>query len=233
MDRTISFLIPAYNDEATIARVIAEAGEVGRRVAKTFEIIVINDGSRDETRTVLVTLGKKVGELHVITHPVNQGYGRTIKELYYAGKFEWLFTIPGDYQVGPRELEKLTPQTRNADIILGWRVKRNDPSDRIFVSWVYNTLLRLLYGVTLHDINSVRLMRRSILKDMKLRSSSAFVDAELVIRAKRLGYTVIEIPISHRPRAGGERGGGNQWRTMWETVVEMVRFAYDAYEKNR
>ncbi len=214
MVKTISFLIPAYNDNATIQTVIREASEVGKRVAKKVEIVLIDDGSREPLRP---------GPFRLIRHAVNQGYGRTIKELYYAGRGEWLFTIPGDYQVGAKELEKLILHSRSADMIVGWRQQRNDPPSRRFVSWTYNTMLRLLFGTTIHDVNSVRLMRRSILKDVALTSSSAFVDAELVIRALRRGFRVIEVPVSHRPRSDGKAGGGNQWRTIIDTAVDMIR----------
>ncbi|MBI5620909.1 glycosyltransferase family 2 protein [Candidatus Gottesmanbacteria bacterium] len=234
---SLSFLIPAFNDEATIEKVVHEAVAVGRRVAKKFEIVVINDGSQDMTGPRLVSLVKKFKELRVITHRTNQGYGRTIKELYYAGNHDWLFTIPGDYQVGAKELETILerfPELNKSqfresdkipDMILGWRVKRNDPTNRLLSSWIYNTLLRLLFGVTLHDVNSVRLMRRSILKNMTLTSYSAFVDAELVIRAKRLGFLVSEVPVVHRARSDDRPGGGNQWGTMWGTVREMILFS--------
>lgn len=245
---SLSFLIPAYNDEATITRVVAEAVAVGKRVAKKFEVVVTSDGSQDMTRIILVRLAKKVENLRVITHRVNQGYGRTIKELYYAGKSEWLFSIPGDYQVGARELEAIlraTPtlwsgesrsSSRQArtiydvpDMILGWRVARHDPVNRLFASWVYNSLLRLLFGITLHDVNSVRLMRRAVLKDIALTSDSAFVDAELVIGALRNGFRVTEAPIAHRPRQGGGQGRGNGWKTVWETAREMIQY-YQYYQ---
>ncbi len=271
---SLSFLIPTYNDEATIERVIREAVAVGKLVAKTFDIVVVNDGSRDRTGFQLSKLSFKAPQslaLKIITHRVNQGYGRTIKELYCAGKGEWLFTIPGDYQVGARELEKILnsrdfflsssglipdqvgdglrgsssktldsrfsarggpasgwrgndKQESRPDMILGRRTHRVDPWNRLLASWVYNTLLRVLFGITLHDVNSVRLMRRAILKDIRLTSSSAFVDAELVIAALGKGFRVTEVPIAHRPRQGGGQGGGNQWRTVWETIGEMMRF---------
>ncbi|MBI3955863.1 glycosyltransferase family 2 protein, partial [Candidatus Gottesmanbacteria bacterium] len=192
---SLSFLIPAYNDEATIEKALAEAVAVGKRVAKKFEVVLLDDGSQVQVATGL-------HPVRLVTHTVNQGYGKTIKELYYAGKYEWLFTIPGDYQVGAKELEKLIPFSHHSDMILGWRMNRRDPPNRLIVSRMYNTLIRLLFGVRLHDVNSVRLMRRSILKDIRLTASSAFVDAELVIRAKRAGFHVIEAPIAHRPRQG-------------------------------
>ena len=212
---SLSFLIPAYNDEATIETVIREAVVVGKRVSETFEIVVIDDGSRERIVS---------GRVRLMTHPTNQGYGRTIKELYSAGGGEWLFTIPGDYQVGAKALETLLPYAKEADMILGWRQKRSDPFNRLLASRVYNTLIRALFGVTLHDVNSVRLMRRAVLKDIALTSDSAFVDAELVIRARRLGYNVIEVPISHRARSDGAGGGGNQWKTIAQTIIDMIRF---------
>lgn len=212
---SLSFLVPAYNDTATIQTVVDEARTVGKRVAKKVEIVLIDDASEKPI---------SVRGVRLVRHATNQGYGVTIKELYYTCTNEWLFTIPGDYQIGAKELLKLLPNAGHADMILGWRVARRDPINRHVISWVYNTLLRLLFGITIHDANSVRLMRRSVLKDMTLTSTSAFVDAELVIRARRAGFRVTEVPITHRARMDGGHGGGNQWHTIAETIIDMLRF---------
>src|SRR5260221_10831182 len=106
---TLSFLIPAYNDESTIRRAVVEAQKIGRRVAKRFEILVINDASPDRTGEILSRLTAEIPQLVVSTHKVNKGYGETIKELYYKGKYDWLFSAPGDYQIPARELVKLLP----------------------------------------------------------------------------------------------------------------------------
>lgn len=222
MKPTISFLIPAYNDGQTIERAIKEAREVGEKEASEFEIIVIDDGSSDDAGKILKILEKKYKELRVVTHSENQGYGKTIKELYYAGQYEWLFTIPGDYQVGPRELLKLLPYIDQADMIIGWRKNRHDPASRLVQTAFYNWLLRLLFGVSLHDINSIRLMKRSLFNKVKLTSGSAFVDAELAIKAKRAGFTIVEVPIGHR--ASVKKGSGGKWWTIVPTIVEMARF---------
>jgi len=230
---SLSFLIPAYNDEVTITSVITEAYDIGRQVAKTFDILVMDDKSPDKTGTILDALQKKYSELTVIHHTVNKGYGGTLRELYESAKGAWLFTIPGDYQIGASELTKLVPHADKADMIIGWRVVRHDPETRLRQSKIYNMLLRIFFGIKLHDINSVRLMKSSIMKSITLISTSAFVDAELTIRTqkKRKGngkaWTVIEVPIEHRSRSVGEQtAGGGKLRTILPTIWEMLKYFF-------
>lgn len=218
----VSFLIPAYNDAGTIKQVIEEAAEVGKQVASSNEILVIDDGSTDNTREILYKLKKQNKQLKIFFHDQNEGYGKTIKELYYKGASEWLFSIPGDYQVGAKELYKLIPYIKNSDMNLGWRKERHDPFIRIFQSWLYNHLIQLLFGIRLHDVNSVRFMRRSMLQTLQLTSDSAYVDAELAIKAKEAGYHIREVPIGHRDRIGSS-GGGGSLVTIVSTITEMLQ----------
>jgi len=221
--KSLSFLIPCYNDETTIDAQVTEAYSIGTKLAIPFEIIVINDSSNDRTDHVLAELTKRIRELRVITHTVNKGYGSTIKELYYAAKKEWLFTIPGDYQVEAKELLKLLPHEKNADIILGWRTDRHDTGIRQHQSRIYNWLISLLFDTKTHDVNSVRLMKSSIMKAIILHGTSAFTDAELIIKTKRLGFTVREIPIGHRDRHGkAGTGGGGKLKVILPTIYEML-----------
>lgn len=225
MIRSLSFLIPSYRDELTIATVVAKAHEVGKRLNIPFEIVVINDHSPDNLTEELRKLKKTVPQLNAITHMQNKGYGTTIKELYLAGTKEWLFTIPGDYQVSAVELKHLLPFTNKADMILGRRVKRSDIPSRKRQSKIYNMLLQKLFRMPVHDANSVRLMRRSIMQNVKLTSSSAFVDAELVLRARDAGFRIAEAPITHRGRAyGSGAGGGGSLKTILPTIKDMILF---------
>lgn len=224
--KSLSFLIPAYNDEATIAMQVTEARLIGKKLDIPFEIIVINDCSKDQTAQILTNLAKRFRELRVLIHTVNKGYGTTIKELYYAAKKEWLFTIPGDYQVQAKELLKLLQHERSADIILGWRTDRHDTGIRQHQSRIYNWLIPLLFDTKTHDVNSVRLMKSSIMKSIILRGTSAFTDAELIIKTKRLGFTVREIPIGHRDRHGrAGTGGGGKLKVILPTIWEILLFA--------
>jgi len=215
---SLTFIIPAYNDETTVETVIRRAVAAGRRLNIPFDILVINDASTDETGKVLSRLTRQIKELSVITHAVNAGYGRTIKELYQKADRTWLFSIPGDYQIEPGELTKLWSRRENADMIIGWRRARRDVPSRLRQSRIYNAILRILFNLTIHDANSVRLMKTSIMKSVHLTTSSAFVDAELASAAKRAGFRIIEIPIAHRARAGMGASGGKM-----STILPVIR----------
>lgn len=222
---SISFLIPAYNDEETIAKAVTEAVSIGERVSDRFEIIVIDDGSRDGTVAVLGELSKKIPQLHFSVHKKNKGYGETIKELYYRSRSEWLYTLPGDNQIGAEEVMRLLPYAGKADMIIGLRVNRQDTWRRLLQSRIYNALLRMLFGIHVRDVNSVRLMRSSIMKKIRLTTTSAFVDAELLIKARDEGFRAIEAPIEHRAREGTV-GGGGKWYIIRPVIVDMLRFAW-------
>jgi glycosyltransferase involved in cell wall biosynthesis len=172
---------------------------------------------------MLKELTRHMPKLHIITHNKNAGYGQTMKELYQKAKHTWLFSLPGDYQIEPREFSKLWSRRGEADMIIGWRRIRMDSPARLRQSSIYNNLLRGIFRLNIRDINSVRLMKTTIMRSVKLTSSSAFVDAELVIRSKRAGFRVIEIPISHRARAGTGAGGG-RLRTIIPTIKDMIIF---------
>jgi len=219
----LTFIIPAYNDGSTIEIVVKKAVNVGARLCIPFDILVIDDASTDETPKILSRLAKRIKELRVVIHTKNAGYGRTIKELYQKAGSHWLFSIPGDYQIEPWELTKLWSHRNNADIIIGWRQVRRENPARLGQSRIYNTLLRILFGLAIHDANSVRLMKTSVMKSVDLTTSSAFVDAELTIKANRAGFRVIEIPIAHRARAGSGASGG-KLSTILPTIQDMIVF---------
>lgn len=220
---SLSILIPAYKDEDTIELVVKRAVQTARAVTSTFEIIVLNDASPDKTGEILQRLKKQTPQLKVRTHIINQGYGRTFSELYASGIHDWLFTIPGDYQIDPMEITKLVPLTNRADMIIGWRVDRQDNQKRKQQSAFYNALLRLFFGISVHDMNSIRLMKRDVMKNRVLPVKSAFVDAQLTIGAIRDGFTVIEEPIAHRKRITSGASGG-KLSVILPVIWEMLRY---------
>ncbi len=221
--RSLSILIPAYNVDHTIKKVVTDAYTVGKKVTDNLEVIVTDDASSDTTGKVLRDLKRKAPNLRIITHTVNQGYGKTIKELYRSGRSEWLFSLPGDDQFDAKELLELIPADKHADMILGWRENRHDSTRRLIQSKTYNSILNTFFHLNLHDVNTIRLMRRSALQSIPLKSDSAFVDAELAIRLRRKNLKITEIPIHHKMRKDVGATGGKFLATIYPTIVDIVR----------
>ena len=222
MELLISVVIPAYNDQATIETVVSEAIEVVSGLATDYEIFVVNDASRDDTGALLNRLAQADKAIRVVHHETNRGYGATIAELYMGAKGNLVFSTPGDRQLRPRELLKMLPVIRSFDIVIGRRKERQDPFIRKVYSFIYNSLIRILYGLKVQDINSIKLIKRKVLEHIHFEVTSAFTDAELCIRAARLGYKVGEVNVEHLARAYGEASGG-KFNIMWDTFVDSIR----------
>ncbi len=222
--QSISVVIPAYNDETTIGKLVADTDVLLKEISSDYEIVVVNDGSKDNTLAVIQDLAKKFKNVRIINHEQNQGFGRTIKELYQCGKKELVFSLPGDYQFAPKELITMAQGLRKYDFVIGHRVKRNDPPRRKMQSAIYNLMLRIFYNCSYKDVNSIKLFRKEIFDHIKLESDSAFVDAELCIRAHRAGFKVVEIPIEHLPRLSQGASGG-KFSVIWDTFSDLVRMS--------
>lgn len=220
--KSLSLIIPAYNDETTVEKLLRDSEQLLSEVCQDYEIVVVNDGSRDETLDVLQGAASCNPRIRLINHEVNKGFGMTIRELYFAGTKELVFSLPGDYQYAPKELLKMAEGLSYADVIIGLRIKRNDPLRRQLQSNIYNLLLRTIYGIKYKDVNSIKLFKRSILDKIELNSKTAFVDAELCIRAERAGFKVVEIPIEHLPRISQGASGG-KLSVIFETFADLVR----------
>lgn len=223
--QSISVIIPAYNDETTIARLVQDTDCLLKEISSDYEIVVVNDGSKDNTLNVLQELTRKFSNLRLINHEQNKGFGKTIKELYHAGTKDLVFSLPGDYQFAPKELLAMAKGLHKYDLVIGHRVHRNDPPRRKLQSAIYNLMLRIFYGCGYKDVNSIKLFRREILERVKLESDTPFVDAELCIRTYKAGYKVIEIPIEHLPRLSQGASGG-KFSVIWETFSDLMKMSF-------
>jgi glycosyltransferase involved in cell wall biosynthesis len=225
MEQSISVIIPAYNDQVTIEEVVSEAIEIVSGLATDYEIFMVNDDSRDGTGALLDRLTQADKAIRVVHHETNRGYGATIAELYMGAKGDLVFSLPGDGQLRARELLKMLPAIQDHDIVIGRRRERQDPFTRKVYSFIYNSLIRILYGLTVRDINSIKLIKREVLEHIRFETTSAFTDAELCIRASRLGYSIGEVDIEHLARQFGEALGGNKFvgfKIMWDTFVDSI-----------
>ncbi len=112
----------------------------------------------------------------------------------------------------------------DADLIIGWRVNRRDPETRLRQSKIYNTLLKFFYGISIHDVNSIRLVKKQVIDSIDLSTRSAFVDAEMIIDAVRAGFRVAETTIAHKARTDEEGAGGGSLRTIIPTIIDMILY---------
>jgi glycosyltransferase involved in cell wall biosynthesis len=203
---SLSVFFPAYNDAPSLAGLIGRTFAVLNEHVEDFEVIVVNDGSRDQTGKVLTDLQGKHGErLRVITHSENRGYGGALRSGFLAASREFVFYTDGDGQYDVAELPRLLARME-ADVCLvnGYKIARRDPWHRIAIGFLYNQFARTLFRIRLRDIDcDFRLIRRRALDPEGLTCTSGTICVELVKKLESCGMRISEVPVSHYPRAYG------------------------------
>jgi glycosyltransferase involved in cell wall biosynthesis len=223
--KQISVFFPAYNDAPSLPGLIESAFRTVETLTSEFEVIVINDGSTDNTGSVLADLQSKHGHrLRVITHPTNLGYGAALRSGFAAARFELVFYTDGDSQYDVRELALLCQELRvGTGLVNGYKINRNDPQHRIWIGHVYNRFSRLLFGVKLRDIDcDFRLIRKSLLDRIALFSTSGTICIELVKKIELTGAEIVEVPVHHYPRLYG-RSQFFRWKSLATTAYQLAR----------
>jgi glycosyltransferase involved in cell wall biosynthesis len=203
---SITAFFPAYNDAASLPALIAKTFDVLNREAADFEVIVVNDGSSDETGDVLDKLSKQYApNLRIITHARNMGYGAALRSGLAASTGDWVFYTDGDGQYDPSELAVLlTVAHPDTALVNGYKLQRRDPAHRIAIGWLYNRFARALFRIRIRDIDcDFRLIRRKYLQDLDLRSTSGTICVELVRGLELSGGRITEVPVAHYPRLHG------------------------------
>ena len=202
---SLSLVIPAYNEAAVIAQAIAEAEASLSGRFHEFEILVIDDGSFDNTAGVYQKLRDTAPHTRLIRHGFNKGYGAALRTGFEAARFPLIAFTDADCQFELTELSTLAALADEYPIVAGYRLDRKDPLKRRFFSWGYNRMARTLLGTRVRDVDcALKVFRREALAKLLPESRGFFVNTEMMTRARQLGFPVIEIPVTHRPRASGE-----------------------------
>ncbi len=221
----VSLVIPAHNEAANLPGVISAAREELTRVADRFNIVLVDDGSTDDTVAVArKAMGEESALLRIVTHPTKAGYGVTVADGLRAAEGDWVAFMDGDGQFDPHDLRRLVALSASADLIAGWRVHRADPWHRSVVSRTFNVLVTILYGIHYRDVDcGFKLMRRSVLDAAApLRARSALLNTELYFKCQGSGLTVAQVGLTHHPRLAGVRSGG-RLRPILRAIAEVVR----------
>jgi glycosyltransferase involved in cell wall biosynthesis len=220
----ISAVMPAYNEEANLEESVGRMAKALETHSRGFEIIVVDDGSQDGTAGVLERLKGAQPTLRVIRHPVNRGYGAALRSGFDAARFGWIFLMDADNQFDPMEVELLLARAADADIVAGYRKHRRDPLLRRLNAWAFFTLVRVLFGRLVRDVNcAFRLTRKDLLARMALHSEGALINTEMLVLARQLHARVIEVPVHHYPRTAGKQTGANV-RVVFRAFRELLAF---------
>ena len=201
----VSLILPAFNEDAVIESAIVEADSALRRQFRDYEIIVVDDGSSDRTVGLVREMIADRPNVRLIRHSENYGYGAALRTGFEAATHDRIAFTDADCQFDLLELGELVRRTSQSPIVVGRRVKRKDPWRRRFLSRGYNWLARSFLGTRVRDCDcALKVFRREALTNLMPESRGFFVNTEMLTRARQLGYRVVEVPVTHRPRLGGD-----------------------------
>jgi glycosyltransferase involved in cell wall biosynthesis len=221
---SISVFFPCYNDAATIGPLVVNAEAALRPLTDDYEILVVNDGSRDASAQVLRELQSRVERLRVITHETNGGYGAALRSGFTHAAKELIFYTDGDGQYDVRELPLLVMLlSDDVDFVNGIKMTRQDPAYRVFVGNLHKFLTRWLLWLPVIDVDcDFRLIRKSVIDKIRLKSNSGSICAELVKKSERAGAGFREVSVHHYARQSGESQFFKPAKII-RTYVDLVR----------
>jgi glycosyltransferase involved in cell wall biosynthesis len=218
--------MPAYNEADNIEPMVAEATPALEANADSYEIIVVDDGSADETAAVTRRVMETHPHVRLVEHPVNKGFGAAVFSGFTSAEKDWIFYTDADRQFVLSELERFVPSMDEADLIAGYRAPRRDPFLRVFYGKGWSALCTLVFGYTVRDVDcGFKLFRREIIESLapQIASRGATFSIEWLVRAKRAGYRFVELPVTHRPRVAGSQTGANI-DVIVRAFRELMRF---------
>jgi len=220
----LTMFFPAYNDAGTIASLVIQAQEAIRELTPDFEIIVVNDGSRDHTGQIADELARTYPNVRVIHHTVNRGYGGALRSGFAAATKDLVAYTDGDAQYDPSEIAALWARLGDdADVVTGYKISRSDPLHRIVIGRLYHHTVKLLFALRIRDVDcDFRLMRREVFDRVKLERDSGVICLELMRKIQDAGLRTVEVPVHHYHRTHGRSQFFNFGR-VFRTGIDVLK----------
>ena len=208
----LSYFFPAHDEEANLEALVAEALETLPGLAETFEIIAVDDGSRDGTPALADDLAARHPDVvRAVHHATNLGYGAALRSGFAAARYDLVAFTDGDRQFQIADIGRLTArlaESDSPDVVVGFRIKRADPLVRTLYARAYRLANRIFFGLKITDVDcACKLFRREVLQTLRVESSGAFFSAEMIIKLRAAGRTVVEVGVPHYPRTAGSATG--------------------------
>lgn len=208
--QTISIVLPAYNEQENIAKSVEACREAFSEYFSGLEIIVVNDGSHDNTAAIIDELAAGCSDVFAIHHQGNRGYGAALCSGFNQASKELIFFTDSDLQFDLKEIKHLVKWIPVYDIVAGYRQRRADPYHRRLNAWGWNQLVRVVLGVNVKDIDcAFKLFHREVFEQIDIESAGAMINTEILYKARLNGMHLKEVPVSHFPRVAGEQTGAN------------------------
>jgi len=220
---SLTLVLPAFNEEANIEAVIQESLATLPIFADGYEIIVVDDGSRDRTGEIVARLAAGDSHVRLVRHGRNRGYGAALTSGFRASTGDFVMFMDADRQFDIRDLRLLAPFADEYDVVAGFRMERSDPLHRRVFAEMFNVAIRALFGVHLRDIDcAFKLFRGDLLRGLSLTAPGALINTEIQAKARRQGARLQQVGVHHYPRIAGEATGGSPrviLRAMGETLA--------------
>ena len=233
--KSISLIFPLYRDKYTVKKVIDKSLKILKKLKVKYEIIIVDDCCPEKSGLVALKYSKRNPKIKVIFHKKNYGYGAAIRSGFKNSRYECVYAVDGDGEFGialndlPRVLKKYISN----DLVITYRYKKRYKTSRIIISWVYNVMLRFLFNINFKDIScGARLVNKKILKKVKLTTNSPFIGAELVIKAKYLGYKIDEVGIHSFP-SNFRAGSSIVLKNILITIRDIFILYYKIYIRRK
>jgi len=224
----LSIFFPAYNDSGTIASLVITALRTARTLTPDHEVIVVNDGSADNTAEILDELARTYPQVRIVHHEKNRGYGGALRTGFASATRELVFYTDGDGQYDPAEMEVLWRRFDDSvDLVNGYKISRSDPLHRIIIGRIYHHTVKILFGLKVRDVDcDFRLMRRSIFDTVHLEKNSGVICLEIMKKITDGGFRIVEVPVHHYHRAHGKSQFFN-FRRLARTAVDVFKLWFE------
>ncbi|HEY9720839.1 MAG TPA: glycosyltransferase family 2 protein [Oscillatoriaceae cyanobacterium] len=219
---SISVVMPAYNEEDIIETVVRKCTDYLSGICEDYEVVVVNDGSKDRTGEILDRLASENPRVRPV-HQQNTGYGGALQAAFTNATKEYIFFMDSDNQFDIRELDKLVPHLGRVDVVLGYREDRQDHLGRKFNAFGWKCLVNLLFGLGVRDIDcAFKIFKRDKLTLALPESRGAMINTEMLVKLKRRKTSWVEVPVTHYPRLGGKSTGANP-RVILKAFAELLK----------
>ena len=220
---SLSIVFPCYNEALNVGQMIEQAVQVGEEYGVDYEVVVVDDGSRDESARIAGDAARANPRVRLIRHERNKGYGAAVRTALAGATKDLVFLTDGDNQFRLTEIEKLFTKIDGVDVVVGWRINRRDKGYRRLNGFLWTRLVRALFGRRVRDIDcAFKLFRRRHLEGLPLESDQLLIHAEILARLKKKGCRIEEIGVNHYPRVAGKSSAVGLNRIL-KTFGELSR----------